>query len=65
MRKLATSKEIRKLAKDVQDRGAEVVYGSTHIKVKYMGQLVVLSRSPSDKRAVLNMRSDLRRIGAI
>lgn len=65
MRKLATSKEIRQLAKDVEERGAEVSYGSTHIKVKYQGQLVVLSRSPSDRRAVLNMRSDLRRIGAI
>lgn len=61
-----TSKDMNKMLKKLKKLGWTIsVTGTTHIRVvSPAGQIAVVSNSCSDRRGLLNARSDLRKIGA-
>jgi predicted RNA binding protein YcfA (HicA-like mRNA interferase family) len=55
-------REVSKLVKEHQRLGWTAEYGGQHIKMRSpTGKMVTISVSPSDHRALLNIRADLRR----
>lgn len=61
-------KKIRELISSAEAQGWRVVYGNKHIKCyppEVDRGLVVISTTPSDKRAYRNIKSDLERKGLV
>lgn len=64
-----SSKDVRKLLKELKRSGFEIEdvhrsSGVSHHKVRHPdhpGKMVTMSATPSDHRAIKNMRADLRR----
>jgi len=58
--KISANKDLRRILKDAEDRGWEFKLANHHIKGQHTsGKTVTISRSPSDWRALLNIRRDL------
>lgn len=57
------SKEIKKLIRALEKQGFEII-SSRHIKVRRGEVRVSFSRTASDKRALRNIKADLKRAGA-
>ncbi|RWA52100.1 hypothetical protein AU476_19240 [Cupriavidus sp. UYMSc13B] len=64
MRHYCSKKEINELVHSLVCDGGEFVPGKKHGKLRLKsGKTITLPRSPSDYRAILNIKSDLRRLG--
>jgi hypothetical protein len=65
--RLCSDKEVNRVLLELRARGWRVEYGGHHLKVYTPDgtRRAVVSRTPSDHRARLNIFSDLRRMGAV
>ena len=58
---LTANKELKLLLKDAESRGWVFSKGVRHIKGKHpSGKTATISVSPSDRRALMNIRKDLK-----
>lgn len=64
---MSMTKELKSLLKTAEEQGCRVVYTSNnHYKVFVPGgKLVVISSTPSDNRAIQNIKRDLRSAGIV
>jgi len=66
--KWTNSKEINEMLAKVESQGWRIEKGKNHIKAIPADKtrpIVVLAATPSDHRAVMNVRAQLRRSGAV
>lgn len=58
---LTSNKELKKVLKEAEGNGWVFAKGNRHIKGKHpSGKTTTISISPSDQRALMNIKKDLR-----
>lgn len=57
------NKDLSKMLKTAKKKGANISKIGSHIRVEYAGALIVVSSTPSDWRALRNIRSMFNRVG--